>query len=152
MKISKTEMAVQETKKATPRSMAISVFLNSCALFTVLTLLLLATQLTSSTTFVAPLRIFMIYPFSLCLSLAGLALKAKGLKTFLKVIIHFTVSVAAFYFFICPSNSKTPIILFCAFYIIIAAVILTVLKLKKKKTEPKPEYVSMFSKASKPKK
>ena len=152
MKKTELEKTVTEEKKATPGSPVVSVLFNSCALFTALTLLLLATQLTSSTTFVEPLRIFMIYPFSLCLSLAGLTFKAKGLKTFLKVIIHFTVSVAAFYIFICPSYSKTPLILFCVVYIIIAAVILTVLKLKKKKTEPKPEYVSMFSKASKSKK
>ena len=151
MKQNEQKTPPKESNKAL--TMIKSVLSSTCGFFTVFTMLILTTQLFGSNDLIQPLKFFMLFPFALCISVANLIFKAKSINTFLKLIIHFAILTASFYlcFFTSSQNVKplALILLLGVLYIIIATPILIILKLKKKKSEPKPEYVSMFKGASK---
>lgn len=129
-----------------------SVLSNTCILFTVLAMAILATQLFGNNDLISPLRFFLLFPFSLCVSLSNLIFKARSINTFFKLFIHFAALSASFYLCLCTTlKNVKPVILVIilgVLYIIIATPIVIILKSIKKKSEPKPEYVSMFKGAS----
>ena len=131
-----------------------SVLFSTCGFYTLISMIILASQLFSQRDMIDPMRFFLILPFSACIALANLIFKT-GLKIFPKLLIHCSAVVLSFYVFMCSSekelNVLVLIILLAVAYAVIAAVVLIIIKAKKKKSEPKPEYVSMFSSTKKSK-
>ena len=152
MRRSEAEALAQAERKKHNIEIFKSVLFGTCLFYTFISMIILATQLFSKSDMIDPFRFFMILPFSACIAVANLVLKSK-LKTFPKLCIHFVAIVASFYAFMCApiknGNVLALIALFAFLYIIVASVILIVKRAHSKKTEIKPEYVSMFSDASK---
>lgn len=124
------------------------ILLNSCAFFTVFSMLILATQLFADRDMIDPVRFFMLYPFSLCISLANLIFKTDKIKFLFKIVVHCSITTLSFYILMClPMKSAKKgvlIILFVILYIIIASIIMIIRKPTKKPKEPQKEYTSMF--------
>lgn len=129
---------------------------NSCIFYTIFALSILFTQFFAQSDLIQPLRFFLLFPFAICVSVANLIFKARSLNTFLKLLIHFSSIAFSFYVCLCtgiPNLKPLVLILILGVaYILVAAPIVTVSSLKKKKEQPKTEYVSMFKESSRSKK
>lgn len=131
-----------------------SVLFGTCGFYTIISMIILASQLFSQRDMIDPLRFFLILPFSACIALANLVFKTK-LGLFPKLLIHCAATVLSFYVFMCSSvkdlKAAPLIILLVIAYAIVSAAVLIIFKAVKKKSEPKAEYVSMFSSLKKDK-
>ena len=127
------------------------IFLWSSAYFTVITLLLLISQVFQTSTYVAPAKFLMIYPFAIVMALGNLIIKAHAMKIGTKTLIHCLMTISGLYIFlILPNKSTTnaPVILliFSVIYFLIATPILIVRHIKLKKAQEETPYKPMFSK------
>lgn len=152
MKKSEAERLATEAKKRKTTEALKFVFFGSCTIFTALAMLFLSPQLFTHNDLIDPLRFFLIYPFSLCVTIGSLIFKVKKAHILLKLLVHFSVIAVSFYVFLCSTLSNAdPFILIALLgliYAIVAIAILSVLRITRKKEE-KPAYVSMFSQSSK---
>ncbi len=128
-------------------------FLWSSAYFTVISLVLLILQvIQADNRYIEPSRFLLIYPFGVMMALGNLTLKCKGMKPALKTALHYLITVASFYvFLIMPAaGSMNPfflIVLLSVIYFAIAAPILIVNHIKRKKAEEATPYTSVYKKS-----
>ena len=82
----------------------------SSVVFNAISLILLIPQALSTDSngvaFVDPARFLAIYPVALCTTAASLIFRAN-MKTVFKVLIHYAVTITAFYVFICAPIKST---------------------------------------------
>ena len=153
MKKSGTTTQTVESKNKIILSLIKSTLSGTCIIFTVFTLIVLTPQLFGQNDLIQPLRFFMIFPFSLCFAVANLIFKIKSLKTFIKLILHFSLVALSFYLCLCSSvkelNPLVLILLLGVIYVMIAIPVVIILRRRSKKLEKKPEYTPMFKGSSK---
>ena len=126
----------------------------SSVLFTAISVVVLIAQALSASesgiTFADPARFLAIYPFALFAAAASLVFKAK-MNTFWKILIHYGVSVVAFYLFICAPikeyiNSVAIVALVSILYFICAAIEVSIrASIERKKRDSVP-YQSVYGK------
>lgn len=126
----------------------------SSVLFTAISVVVLIAQAASATeggiAFADPARFLAIYPFALFAAAASLVFKTK-MNTFLKIVIHYGVSVVAFYLFICApikeyTNPLAIIVLVSLLYFIGAVTEISIrASIDKKKRDSVP-YQSVYGK------
>jgi hypothetical protein len=126
----------------------------SSVIFTAISLILLVAQaLTTSEgeiAFVDPSRFLMLYPFTLCTAAAALVFKARTIKMWLKLLIHYGVSAIALYIFVCaPVKNGSIVALASILYLIVALAILIPRAIINKKMNEEIPYQSVFGKANK---
>ena len=127
---------------------------HSCIYFTAVGLIILIFQAIAvgdSEKTIEPLRFILIYPFTLALACADCIFKVKSMGVSAKVVIHYAITVISFYIFVCsPAKSEAnPILillLLSVIYFIIAAPILIVRAIIKKKNTPVEAYKPVYGK------
>lgn len=126
----------------------------SSVLFTAIALIVLIAQAASATesgvAFADPARFLAIYPFALFAAAASLVFKTK-MNTLLKILIHYGVSVIAFYLFICAPikehiNSVAIVALVSILYFIGAAIEVCIRSSIQKKKRDSVPYQSVYGK------
>jgi len=126
----------------------------SSVVFTAISLvLLIAEALTvgeDEIAFVDPSRFLMLYPFTLCTASAALVFKARSMKMWLKILIHYGVSAIALYIFVCAPVKNGSIVALASilYFVVVCAVLIPRTIINKKKNEETP-YQSVFGKANK---
>lgn len=153
MRRSDAEKLAQETRSKEIKSSIAYIFFHSCAYFTVIVMFMLIVQAISESDagnpqYIDPSRFLMFYPLSLSVAIANSLLKLKALKTAIKLLLHFAITSAAFYLFLCaPIKANASILLvFAVIYAIIASIILIIKKIISKKRSAPTTYSPMFSK------
>jgi len=126
----------------------------SSVVFTAISLvLLIAEALTvgeDEIAFVDPSRFLMLYPFTLRTASAALVFKARSMKMWLKILIHYGVSAIALYIFVCAPVKNGSIVALASilYFVVVCAVLIPRTIINKKKNEETP-YQSVFGKANK---
>lgn len=157
MKNEKISAHVDEQTGLTPLGAVKYIIAYSSVVFTAITLVLLIFHSLSANkagmAFADPARFLAIYPFALFSSVAGLVFKSK-LKTAVKVLIHYAVTIVSFYLFICaPIKSSTNPIAIIALasliYLLGAAADLGIRAAINKKKRDDVPYQSVYGKITK---
>ena len=129
----------------------------SSVIFTAISLVLLIIMTLTAgeddITIVEPSRFLVLYPFALCTSAASLVFKTR-IKVVFRILIHYAVSAAAFYLFICSpiKNNVNPaaiIAVISVLYFIVAAIYLGARAIVNKRNQEEIPYQPVYGKATK---
>lgn len=125
-----------------------TVFLNSCAFYTLFSMLILATQLFSSRDMIDPGRFFMLFPFAISISLSNLIFKVTTIRKSIKLLIHCFLTTLSFYLFMClpMKNAKNGVltVIFIVLYVFVFVFTVIIKRLTQKGKKKEKEYTSMF--------
>jgi hypothetical protein len=154
MKNVKSPAPVTEQTKLSATDVIKYIIGYSSVVFTAISLILLIVQALTvgedEIAFVDPSRFLMLYPFTLCTAAAALVFKARTIKMWLKLLIHYGVSAIALYIFVCaPVKNGSIVALASILYLIVALAILIPRAIINKKMNEEIPYQSVFGKANK---
>lgn len=136
-------------------------FTTACVIFTVLvalySLINLALYGSDSDSYLAlsSLRVFLFFPFSLAVSFANSLFEVRSLDGWLKVALHFIITMAAA--FLClvlpisadttPSAMLMGMFLFLLLYVLVAAVLGILRSRRKREENAKQDYAPVYRKS-----
>ena len=128
---------------------------SSCVTYSVIVMLLCVILLFTGNAsgVVSPLNFLLVFPFSICFSIANYVDRNTKLSTLLKTVIHFVLTVGGFFCFLylpafsgnSDSNSIVVFAVFAICYLIVYGVILLFRKRWSKEVHLDGAYTSQFS-------